>query len=218
MAKSKTFQEAVMKMSKNIQTKTTTGACDQKHMRVWFNYNGQNYRIDMFNKGDNLLENTMNKKLELLLESAKNDTNDIESLETLSLILYANFSRVDTIFYYTIPEYFRDVKVNKNEVNDLLKELFNIINMKGKNMVQAMECIAKIKDDENKGYQYAEKLFLQEDWSKYPDFLVTLIFFLSILDDKFKKHLPKVVEYYKKINDPFFRECVGNELKFYGCL
>jgi len=160
----------------------------------------------------------MNKKLELLLESAKNDTNDIESLETLSLILYANFSRVDTIFYYNIPEYFRDVKVNKNEVNDLLKELFNIINMKGKNMVQAMECIAKIKDDENKGYQYAENLFLQEDWSKYPDFLVTLIFFLSILDDKFKKHLPRVIEYYKEIDDPFFRECVGNELKFYGYL
>ena len=54
MVKSKTFQEAVMKMSKNIQTKTTTGTCDQKQMRVWFNYNGQNYRIDMFNKGDNL--------------------------------------------------------------------------------------------------------------------------------------------------------------------
>ncbi|MEL3907632.1 MAG: hypothetical protein P1P64_01300 [Treponemataceae bacterium] len=54
MAKSKAFREAVMKMSKNIQTKTTTGTCDQKQMRVWFNYNGQNYRIDMFNKGDNL--------------------------------------------------------------------------------------------------------------------------------------------------------------------
>jgi len=54
MAKSKTFQEAVIQMSKNIQTKTTTGTCDQKQMRVWFNYNGQNYRIDMFNKGDNL--------------------------------------------------------------------------------------------------------------------------------------------------------------------
>lgn len=26
----------------------------KKQMRVWFNYNGQNYRIDMFNKGDNL--------------------------------------------------------------------------------------------------------------------------------------------------------------------
>ena len=54
MAKSKTFQEAVIKMCKNIQTKITTGTCDQKQMRVWFNYNGQNYRIDMFNKGDNL--------------------------------------------------------------------------------------------------------------------------------------------------------------------
>ena len=54
MAKSKTFQEAVMKMSKNIQSKTTTGTCDQKQMRVLFNYNGQNYRIDIFNKGDNL--------------------------------------------------------------------------------------------------------------------------------------------------------------------
>ena len=54
MTKSKAFQDAVIQMSKNIQTKTTTGTCDQKQMRVWFNYNGQNYRIDMFNKGDNL--------------------------------------------------------------------------------------------------------------------------------------------------------------------
>lgn len=146
----------------------------------------------------------MNKKLELLLESAKNDTNDIESLETLSLILYANFSRVDTIFYYNIPEYFRDVKVNKNEVNDLLKELFNIINMKGKNMVQAMECIAKIKDDENKGYQYAENLFLQEDWSKYPDFLVTLIFFFQYLMKNSKSIFQKLLNITKKLTIHFF--------------
>ena len=52
MAKSKTFQEAVMKMSKNIQTKTTTGTCDQPQMRVPFIYNGQQYRIDIRNNGN----------------------------------------------------------------------------------------------------------------------------------------------------------------------
>ena len=54
MAKSKTFQEAVMKMSKNIESKNTYGEGDQPQMRVFFKYNGKKYRIDMFNKGDNL--------------------------------------------------------------------------------------------------------------------------------------------------------------------
>ena len=58
MAKSKTFQEAVIQMSKNIQTKTTTGTCDQKQMRVIFKYNGKKYRIDMQSHGNkpNLIE------------------------------------------------------------------------------------------------------------------------------------------------------------------
>ena len=52
MAKSKTFQEAVMKMSKNIESKNTYGEGDQPQMSVPFIYNGQQYRIDIRNNGN----------------------------------------------------------------------------------------------------------------------------------------------------------------------
>jgi hypothetical protein len=56
--KSKTFQEAVIQMSKNIESKNTYGEGDQPHMRVIFKYNGKKYRIDMQSHGNkpNLIE------------------------------------------------------------------------------------------------------------------------------------------------------------------
>ena len=58
LAKSKTFQEAVIQMSKNIESKNTYRDGDQPHMRVIFKYNGKKYRIDMQSHGNkpNLIE------------------------------------------------------------------------------------------------------------------------------------------------------------------
>ena len=158
----------------------------------------------------------MDKRINILLEAAESDSNNNEALIILMNIITGIYQWMDRDFYLCIPTEFRDIHVKKDDEQIILDRLVTIINKKGKNMNYAMKCISAMQND--KAYQCAEKLFLQEDWSKYPDFLVTLIFFLSILDEKFKKHLPKVVEYYKKINDPYFRECVGNELKFYGYL
>ena len=158
----------------------------------------------------------MDKRINILLEAAESDSNNNEALIILMNIITGIYQWMPESFYFWIPERFRDVHIKKNDEKVILEKLVMIINKKGKNMNYAMKCISAMQND--KAYQCAEKLFLQEDWSKYPDFLVTLIFFLSILDDKFKKHLPRVIEYYKEIDDPFFRECVGNELKFYGYL
>ena len=47
IAKSKTFQEAAIQMSKNIESKNTYGEGDQPQMRVAFEYQEKRYRIDI---------------------------------------------------------------------------------------------------------------------------------------------------------------------------
>ena len=75
-----------------------------------------------------------------------------------------------------------------------------------------------MKDDENKGYACAEKLFLQENWKQFPDFLVTLIFFLSIFDEEFQKYILRIIEYYNTIDNVFFHETIGSLLDCKGYL
>ena len=160
----------------------------------------------------------MNRKIKLLMKKAKKDTNDIHSLEILTAILFANFALVDESFHYSIPEYYRNIKIKKDDIDDMLTELVVIVNQKGENMRQAMECITQMKDDENKGYACAEKLFLQENWKQYPDFLVTLIFFLSIFDEEFQKYILRIIEYYNTIDNVFFHETIGSLLECKGYL
>ena len=112
----------------------------------------------------------------------------------------------------------RNIKIKKDDIDDMLTEFVVIVNQKGENMRQAMECITQMKDDENKGYVCAEKLFLQENWTQYPDFLVTLIFFLSIFDEEFQKYILRIIEYYNTIDNVFFHETIGSLLDCKGYL
>ena len=158
----------------------------------------------------------MDKRINILLEAAESDSNNNEALIILMNIITGIYQWMPESFYFWIPEKFRDVHIKKNDEKVILEKLVMIINKKGKNMNYAMKCISAMQND--KAYQCAEKLFLQENWEVYPNFLVPLIFFLSMDDRKFKKYIPRVIEYYNKINDPYFHETVGSELKFQGYL
>lgn len=158
----------------------------------------------------------MDKRIDTLLEIAENDTSKKESLGILMHIIAGTYQWMDADFYLCIPEGFRDIRIKKEDEKEILDRLFSIINARGYNMDYEMRCISDMRN--NKAYKCAEKLFLQENWEVYPNFLVPLIFFLSMDDRKFKKYIPRVIEYYNKINDPYFHETVGSELKFQGYL
>ena len=71
----------------------------------------------------------MNRKIKLLMKKAKKDTNDIHSLEILTAILFANFALVDESFHYSIPEYYRNIKIKKDDIDDMLTETMKIRGM-----------------------------------------------------------------------------------------
>ena len=149
----------------------------------------------------------MDKRIHMLLEDAENDLSKKEVLGILMHIIAGTYQLLDQSFYLCIPVEYRDIRIRQEDEKEILNRLISIINKKGDNMEYAMKCISDMQN--NKAYKCAEELFLQEDWGKYPDFLGTLIFFLAISDRKFKKYIPKTIEYYNTIDNVFFHETVG---------
>ena len=149
----------------------------------------------------------MDKRIHMLLEDAENDLSKKEVLGILMHIIAGTYQLMDQSFYLCIPVEYRDIRIRQEDEKEILNRLISIINKKGDNMEYAMKCISDMQN--NKAYKCAEELFLQEDWGKYPDFLGTLIFFPAISDRKFKKYIPKTIEYYNTIDNVFFHETVG---------